>query len=293
MTGRLAGKVAVVTGSSRGIGRAVALALAREGAKVVVAAKSRRPRPRLPGSVYTVAEEIRRAGGEALPVVLDVRKDEDIEAMVGAVRERFGGVDILVNNAGALWWQDVLETPMKRFDLVMDVNVRGAFACTRACLPSLLERGGGHVLMYSPPVDLDALPGKIAYLVSKFGMTMLALSLAKELAGTGVAVNALWPVTAIESQATINYRIGERADWRKPDILADATVEIVSTDPAKLTGRALLDEDFLRERGWTDFARYRCDPDREPPRVVPRDLPQRGEVPREPAAGDEAPRDHK
>lgn len=276
---RLEDKVAVVTGASRGIGRAVALALAAEGARVVVAAKSRAPRPGLPGSIHTVAAEITERGGEALAVRLDVRDETEVQAMVAAARERFGGIDILINNAGALWWQNVLDTPMKRFDLVMNVNLRGAFACAAACLPSMLERGGGHVLMYSPPVDLDALPGKTAYLVSKFGMTMVALGMSAELRDRGVAVNTLWPVTAIESQATINYRLGDATVWRKPDILADATLEIVTTPPAKLTGRALLDEDFLRERGWTDFTRYRCDPDHEPPRMLARELPPRGLAP--------------
>ncbi len=277
-TKRLRDKVAVVTGASRGIGRVVALALAAEGARVVVAAKSRTSRPNLPGSIFSVADEIAAAGGEALAARVDVRDEDQIQAMVEAAVDRFGGIDILVNNAGALWWQDVLHTPLKRFDLVMGVNLRGAYACTAACLPSMIERGGGHVVMYSPPVDLGALPGKAAYLVSKFGMTMLALGLAAELREHGVAANALWPVTAIESRATINYKLGDPRSWRKPEILADATMEIVTTPPAKLTGRALLDEDFLRERGWTDFTRYRCDPDVEPPRLVAGDLPRRGLV---------------
>jgi citronellol/citronellal dehydrogenase len=279
MTQRLTDKTAVVTGASRGIGRAVALALAAEGARVVVAAKSRTPRPNLPGSIHTVADEITAAGGEALAARVDVRDETQIAAMVTAATDRFGGIDILVNNAGALWWQDVLHTPLKRFDLMMAVNLRGAFACSAACLPSMIERGGGHIVMYSPPVDLDALPGRTAYLASKFGMTMLALGMAEELREQGVAVNALWPVTAVESQATINYKLGDPRTWRKPDILADATLQIVITPPAELTGRALLDEDFLRERGWTDFTRYRCDPDVEPPRILPQDLPHRGFVP--------------
>jgi len=276
---RLAEQVAVVTGASRGIGRAVALALAGEGAKVVVAARSTRSRANLPGSIYTVAEEIEERGGAALPLRLDVRDDDAIEAMVAVTLQRFGRIDVLVNNAGALWWQDVADTPMKRFDLVHQVNVRAAFSLTRSCLPAMREQGRGHVVMMSPPVDLEALPGKVAYLLGKFGMTMLALGLAEELRGTGIAVNALWPVTAIESQATINYRLGSPAEWRKPSILADAVLEIATTPPQELTGQALLDEDFLRSRGWTDFTRYRADPDHEPPRMPPRALPRRGGVP--------------
>jgi citronellol/citronellal dehydrogenase len=270
--GRLNGRVAVVTGASRGIGRAMALTLAREGARVVVAAKSERSREKLPGSIHTVAAEICEAGGEAFPVRLDLRSDEDVENLVRASVAEYGRIDILVNNAGALWWTPVLDTPLKRFDLVMGVNVRGAFVLTRAVLGPMLEGGGGHVIMVSPPVDLAALPGKTAYLVSKFGMTMLALGLAGELRDRGVAVNALWPATAVESQATINYRLGTPAQWRKPEIMADAVLEIVTTPAAELTGRALIDEDFLRERGWTDFTRYRCDPDHEPPRLSVREL---------------------
>lgn len=279
MTKRLEGKVAVVTGGSRGIGRAVALGLAREGCSVAVAAKSTTSRANLPGSIHTVAEELEALGVGALPVRCDVRDAESVEAMAAAVRERFGRVDIVVNNAGALWWQDVIDTPVKRFDLVMEVNVRGSFLVTRSLLPLLRESGGGHVLVYSPPVDRAALPGKTAYLISKFGMTMLAEGLAEEEREHGIAANALWPVTAIESQATINYQLGGPKQWRKPDILVDATLEIVTTPPAELTGQALLDEDFLRDRGWTDFAQYRSDPDHEPPRMLPRDIPRRGLVP--------------
>ncbi|MCB9667500.1 MAG: SDR family oxidoreductase [Myxococcales bacterium] len=270
--GRLSGKVAIVTGASRGIGRAVAMAFAREGADVVIAAKSDTETGRLPGSIYTVAREIEALGARALPLKVDVRNDDDVQSMVDRSLETFGRLDVLINNAGALWWHDVIETPMKRFDLVMDVNVRGAFACTLACLPHLKAHGCGHVVMYSPPVDLEALPGKVAYLISKFGMTMLAHGLAKEVEGQGVSVNALWPVTAIESQATLHFGLGSPKTWRKPDILADATLEIITTPPSSLNGEALLDEPFLRDRGWSDFKRYRCDPDHEPPRAALKDF---------------------
>ncbi len=275
-SGRLNGRVAVVTGASRGIGRAIALGLAHEGASVAVAAKSERSRDRLPGSIHSVAAEIAAFGGNALPCRVDVRDSAGVESMARTVLDRFGRIDILVNNAGALWWQPVMETPLKRFDLVMSVNVRGAFACTRACLPSMIERGAGHVVMIAPPVDLDALPGKTAYLVSKFGMTMLALGLSSELRAAGVAVNALWPVTAIESQATINHGLGGPAQWRKPAIVSDAVIEIVTTPPGELSGQALLDEPFLRSRGWTDFARYRSDPEHEPPPMSLSDFPAAG-----------------
>jgi len=275
---RLEGKVAIVTGASRGIGRAVALAFAREGAAVVVAAKSEQPKPTLPGSIHTVAAEIESAGARALPIKVDVRNDEDVHRMVALTMERLGRIDILVNNAGALWWHDVLETPMKRFDLVMGVNARAAFVCTQFCLPHMIAQRFGHILVYSPPVDLAALPGKVAYLISKFGMTMLAQGLAEEVRDKNIAANALWPVTAVESQATINFGLGGPAMWRKADIMSDATLEVVTTPPAELTGQALLDEEFLRTRGWTDFAQYRCDPNSEPPRLLPRDFPRIGGI---------------
>jgi citronellol/citronellal dehydrogenase len=277
--GTLSGQVAIITGASRGIGRVVALALAREGADIVVAAKSETEKPNLPGTIFDVAREVEAIGRRALACKVDVRDDAEIEAMVARTMTTFGRIDILVNNAGALWWQPVQDTPMKRYDLVHQVNVRAAFACTRAALPHMLAGRGGHVLVYSPPIDLSALPGKVAYCISKFGMTMLAQGLAEEQRGRPFSINALWPVTAIESYATINFQLGGPAMWRKPDILADATLEIVKTPPGALTGQALLDEDFLRSRGVTDFTRYRCDPSSEPPRIMAKDLPQVGLVP--------------
>jgi len=273
---RLAGKVAVVTGASRGIGRALALTFAREGARVVIAAKSEAETARLPGTIYSVAREVEALGGEALPIRVDVRQLGDIEAMVEQTVQQFGRVDILVNNAGALWWQDVADTPMFRFDLMHEVNVRAAFAASQAVLPAMTAAGGGHIIVCSPPIDLRILPGKTGYCISKFGMTMLAHGLAEEVRARNIAVNALWPVTLVESQATINFHIGEPKLWRKAEILADAALEIVTSPPAELSGRALLDEDFLRERGVTDFTKYRCDPDHEPPRLTAADVPKRG-----------------
>jgi len=276
---RLEGKVAIVTGASRGIGRAVALGLASEGAQITVAAKSEAEDPKLPGTIHTVAAEVEALGVGALAVRVDVRDDAQIDAMVAKTVERFGRVDILINNAGALWWQPVLETPMKRYDLINDVNSRGAFSCTRAALPHMLAGGFGQIVNYSPPIMLDALPGKVAYCISKFGMTMLAHGLAEEMAGKPISINALWPVTAIESAATVNFQLGGPWMWRKPEILADATVELVTRPPGEYSGHAVLDEDLLRECGVTDFVQYRCDPASEPPRVMPRDLPKVGLVP--------------
>jgi citronellol/citronellal dehydrogenase len=263
----LAGKVAVVTGSSRGIGRALALGLARTGCAVVIAAKSTNSTEKLPGSVYTVADEVKALSGQALPVVVDVRDEAQVEALAARTLERFGRIDVLINNAGALWWRPLLETPAKRFDLVMAVNARAAFLCSRAVLPSMIRNRWGHIVNLSPPLDLAMVPGRIAYAISKLGMTLLTHGLAEEVRPHNVAVNSLWPVTIIESQASINHRLGTPDMWRKPDILVDCVLRLLSKEPAALTGQALLDEDFLRGEGVTDFSGYSCVPGTEPPRL--------------------------
>lgn len=276
---RLAGKVAIITGASRGIGRVMALTFAREGARVVVAAKSEAEKPRLPGTIYTVAREVEALGGEALPLRVDVRDAEDLEAMVAQTQRQFGRVDVLVHNAGALWWQDVADTPLARFDLMHEVNVRAAFVAAQAVIAPMRAAGGGHIVVCSPPIDLGALPHRVGYLISKYGMTMLAHGLAEELRADNIAVNALWPVTLIQSQATVNFAIGEPRLWRTPEIVADAALELVTTPPAELSGQAVLDEDLLRARGWTDFRKYRCDPEHEPPRITAASTPKVGLVP--------------
>ena len=263
----LKGRVAVVTGASRGVGRACALALAREGIRVVIAAKSTRERERLPGTIYTVAEEIAAAGGEALPIVCDVRDREQIRTLVERTVGELGRLDILVANAGALWWQPLMETPPKRFDLMMKVNVEAAFFACQEVIPHMRRNRWGHIITMSPPVDLALLPGHIAYFISKFGMTMTALGLAAELAEDGIAANALWPVTLIESLATRNWGLGEPSDWRKADILADAVTAIVRHEPSSLSGQALLDEPFLRSQGVSDFDRYNVVPGSSPRRL--------------------------
>jgi citronellol/citronellal dehydrogenase len=262
-----AGKVAFVTGASRGVGKCIALALARQGCDVAVAAKTVAPDPRLPGTIGDTAREIEALGRRALAVAVDVRDDAAVERSVKEALDRLGRVDFLVNNAGALFWRTLVDTPLKKFDLVMDVNVRGAFACTHHVLPAMRAQKFGHVLMMSPPVEPDATGGKIAYAISKFGMTLIARGLADEVRDDNVAANALWPVTMIESYATINHGLGDRTLWRKPDILADAALRIFAKEPRTFTGHALLDEDFLRAEGVTDFVGYRCDPAHEPPRL--------------------------
>jgi citronellol/citronellal dehydrogenase len=263
----LHGRVAIVTGASRGIGRAFALGLARAGCPVVIAAKSTTPTEKLPGSIYTVAREVEALGGQALPLPVDVRDEAQIEAMVGRTLERFGRIDVLVNNAGALWWKPVLETPPKRFDLVMGVNARAALLCCRAVLPAMIARRWGHVVNLSPPFDLAMVPGRVAYAISKLGMTLLTHGLAEEVRPHNIAVNSLWPVTIIESQASINHHLGTPELWRTPAILVDCLLRIVQTEPAALTSRALLDEDYLRSVGVTDFSGYACVPGTSPPRI--------------------------
>jgi citronellol/citronellal dehydrogenase len=266
MTASFSGRVAFVTGASRGVGKCVALALAREGCDVVIAAKTVEADARLPGTIHDTATEVERLGRRALALRLDVRDDAEVDKGVRAALDRMGRIDFLVNNAGALHWKPMTDTPMKRFDLVMGVNARGAFACTLSVLPAMIAQGYGHVLMMSPPVDVKGAGGKIAYAISKFGMTLIAHGLAEEVAAHNVACNALWPATMIESYATINWGLGTPALWRKPDILADAAIRIFAKEPRTFTGRALIDEDFLRAEGVADFAPYRCDPSSEPPR---------------------------
>jgi len=261
------GRVAFITGATRGVGKALALGLARHGCDIVVTGKSVTSHERLPGSIHETAQEVEALGRRALPIRLNVRHEEEVETAVEQALAHFGRIDILINNAGALFWQPLAETPLKKFDLVMEVNARGAFACTRAVVPAMRKQGWGHILMMSPPINVNACAGKVAYSISKFGMTMIAHGLAAELAGTGVACNALWPVTMIESYATINWGLGGPALWRKPDILVDAALRLFAKDPREFTGHALFDEDFLRGEGVADFTPYRCDPEHEPPKV--------------------------
>jgi citronellol/citronellal dehydrogenase len=261
------GKVAFVTGASRGVGKCIALALAREGCDIVVAAKTTEADARLPGTIHDTAAEVERLGRRALAVKMDVRDDAQVERATKEALAKLGRVDFLVNNAGALHWKALTDTPLKRFDLVMGVNARGAFSCTYHLLPAMLAQGYGHVLMLSPPLDVKGAAGKIAYAISKFGMTLIAHGLAEEVGSKNVACNALWPATMVESYATINWGLGTPSLWRKADILADATLRIFAKEPKSFTGHALIDEDFLREEGVTDFTPYRCDPGQEPPKI--------------------------
>lgn len=263
---RLKDRVVFITGASRGIGRACALACAKEGAHVVVAAKTEvSENPRLPGTIHDVAREVEALGQKALALKLDVRDDAACEAAVAKAAEHFGRIDVLINNAGALWWADVLETPVKKFDLIMGINVRASFVLSRAVLPHMIKQRWGHILMMSPPVEASAVAHHGAYAVSKFGMTMIAQAIADEAREHNVTASALWPATAIESYATMNFGLGGPELWRKADIIVDAMLAILTKEPSKSGGKAYIDEALLRDEGVTDFSKYQCVPGVEPP----------------------------
>ncbi len=263
---KLKDKVAIITGSSRGIGRDIALSLADEGCHIVVVGKTAEPHPKLPGTIHTVAKEVEERGVKALAVQCDVRDIDNITSMVEQVKNTFGRIDILLNNAGALWWQPLMKTPAKRFDLMMDVNARGAFFCAQAVLPTMMEAGAGHIINMSPPIDLEHVPYHIGYTISKYGMTLLSHGLAEEMKEHNIGVYSLWPETMIESLATINWGLGDAAMWRKPAILSDAVITLLTQeDISRYSGQALIDETVLREAGVTDFDPYNCVPGSNPP----------------------------
>jgi NAD(P)-dependent dehydrogenase (short-subunit alcohol dehydrogenase family) len=261
-------RVAIVTGASRGIGKTIALALAGRGAKVAVAAKTTQARPELPGTIHETASAIKERGGEAIAVPCNVRHVKELQNLVDQVMAAWGRIDILINNAGAIWVEGIENTPEKRFDLVMEVNFKAPFFLCQLCAPIMSKGEWGHIINMSPPVNPADAAGKIAYMASKFNMTFLAHGLAGELRGQNIAINALWPHTLVESQATINWEMGKPEDWRRADILADATLAILEQNPASYSGQALIDEEVLRDL-WqiTDFARYNVVPGSQPRRL--------------------------
>jgi citronellol/citronellal dehydrogenase len=256
----LAGKTLFITGASRGIGKAIALRAARDGARIVIAAKTETPHPKLPGTIHTAAEEIERAGGRALPIAVDIRNEADVERAVARAIDTFGGIDILINNASAISLTDTRKTSMKRFDLMHQVNTRGTFVCTQACLPHLARASNPHVLMISPPLNLESrwFAPHVAYTIAKYGMSLCVLGMAEEFRSEGIAVNALWPRTAIET-AAIAYIAGSEMLrlCRTPEIMADAAHAMLTRDAGAFTGRFCIDEEVLREAGVTDFSIYR------------------------------------
>ncbi len=253
-------RVVIMSGGSRGIGLAIAKRLAREGAKVALIAKTDQPHPKLPGTIHTAAEEIEAAGGEALPIVGDVREPDKVEAAVKRTAEHFGQIDIVVNNASAINLSPIADLEPKRYDLMMDVNARGTFLLTRAALPHLRESGHAHVLTLSPPLSADPkwLRGHAPYTLSKMGMTMLTLGLAADEAESAVAANCLWPRTLIATAAVQNLLGGDEAmrRARTPDIYADSAAEVLSRDPRECTGNAFIDDEVLAEAGITDLSAY-------------------------------------
>jgi len=257
MTGHkdaLIGRAAVVTGSSRGIGRALVLALAAAGADVVVAGKSETEDPRLPGTIHAVADEVRAAGGRALAVRTDVRREEDVAGLIDRTVTEYGRVDIVISNAGALWWERVIDTPPKRYDLMWQVNARAAFLAAHYALPHMVRQQWGHLLTNSPAITTMPSPGMAAYMTTKMSMSRLEVGIAEEHRQDNIAANALWPAAPIESAATRNWgrdKMGDRSQWRRPEIYVDAAMQILTSEPRDCTGRMVTDEEILMERGWT------------------------------------------
>jgi citronellol/citronellal dehydrogenase len=271
--GELQGKTLFISGGSRGIGLAIAVRAARDGANVCLIAKTSEPDPRLPGTIHTAAAEIAAAGGRALPIVGDIRQEESVLGAVQACLERFGGIDICVNNASAINLSGTLELPMKRYDLMQDINARGTFLVSKACVPWLKTAENPHVLTLSPPLNIEPkwFGSHPAYTISKFGMSMLTMGMAEEFRSDGVAFNALWPRTLIATAAVQNVVGGDVAmkGSRRPVIMADAAHAIFTRPARETTGNFFIDEDVLREAGVSDFGPYRFGPDSSESDLIP------------------------
>lgn len=275
----LQGKTLFVTGASRGIGLAIALRAARDGANVAIAAKTAEPHPKLPGTIFTAAKEVEEAGGKALPLTVDVRDEEAVKAAIARTVETFGGIDIVVNNASAIYLGNTSNVDMKRFDLMHQINTRGTFMVSKYAIPHLEKAANPHILMLSPPLDFQEhwFAPHLAYSLAKYGMSLCVLGLAGELRGKGIAVNALWPRTTIATAAVQNLLGGDEMvkASRTPDIMADAAHAIFCKPSREMTGRFLIDDLVLGAEGVTDFERYRVDPSRPlmPDFFVPVDIP--------------------
>ncbi len=259
----LAGKTLFITGASRGIGLAVALKAAADGANIVIAAKTTVPHPQLPGTIYTAAEQIEAVGGNALPLAVDIREESQLVDAVQQAVKKFGGIDILVNNASAIFLSGALDTPMKRFDLMNQVNVRGTFLTSQVCLPYLLKAENPHILTFSPPLNLKPRWFKqhTAYTMAKYGMSMAVMGLAAEFSDQGVAVNALWPKTVIQTAALAMLGgLVNPANCRTPQIMADAAYAILCRNSLECSGNFFIDEDVLFKEGITDFSGYAVNP---------------------------------
>jgi citronellol/citronellal dehydrogenase len=261
----LKGKTIFMSGGSRGIGLAIALRAARDGARVVIAAKTAKPHPKLPGTIFTAANDIEKAGGKALPVVCDIREEEQVAAAVDAAVDAFGGIDICINNASAIQLTKTAMTDIKRFDLMHQINARGTFLVSKMCLPHLEKADNAHILNLAPPLDMAPkwFAPHVAYTMAKYGMSMCTLGMAAEFSKQAIAVNALWPLTTIDTAAVHNLLGGDAvaAMSRKPDIMADAAHAILLRDSKTCTGNFFIDELVLRENGVSNFSRYAVDPD--------------------------------
>ena len=256
----LKGKTLFISGGSRGIGLAIALRAARDGANVTIAAKTDTPHPKLPGTIHTAAQEIEQAGGEALPVLCDIREEAQVAEAVAKTVERFGGIDICINNASAIQLTGTLETDMKRYDLMHQINTRGTFLVSKMCVPHLKLAQNPHILNLAPPLDMKAkwFKGHVAYTMAKFGMSMCTLGMSAEFASAGIAVNSLWPLTTIDTAAVRNLLGGNTvaAMSRSPEIMADAAHAILTRPSGEATGNFYIDEEVLRAEGITDFSHY-------------------------------------
>lgn len=256
-------KTLFISGGSRGIGLAIALRAASDGANVIIAAKTDKPHPKLPGTIHTAAEAIEKAGGRALPLKVDIRNDREVQDAVERAAAKFGGIDILVNNASAINLTGTLETPMRRFDLMFGVNVRGTFLCSQTCIPYLKQADNPHILNLAPPLNMQPrwFKDHTAYTMAKYGMSMCVLGMAAEFADDGIAVNALWPRTVIHTAALAMLGGKVKAEnCRKPDIMADAAHAILIRDSREHSGNFYIDETVLREGGVSDFDQYAVEP---------------------------------
>jgi citronellol/citronellal dehydrogenase len=268
-SGPLAGRTLFITGASRGIGLAIALRAAADGANIAIAAKTTEPHPKLPGTIYTAAAEIEAAGGRALPLAVDIRDDRQVAKAVAEAAETFGGIDILVNNASAISPTPTPDIDMKRYDLMQQINTRGTFLCSKLCLPHLALSPNPHILMISPPLNMEErwFAPHVAYSIAKYGMSLCVLGLAGELRPRGIAVNALWPRTVIDTAALqialAKAPASERRRVRKPQIMADAAHIILSANSREFSGNFCIDEQVLRHAGHTDLAQYRHEGVRE------------------------------
>ena len=269
----LSGKTLFISGASRGIGLAIAKRAARDGANIVIAAKTKEPHPRLPGTIYTAAEEIESSGGKALPLIVDVRFEDQVEAAIEATISKFGGLDILINNASAINLSDTDSLSMKNYDLMHSINTRGTFLCSKKAVPYLKKSENPHVINLSPPLNMETrwFQNHVGYTMAKFGMSMCVLGMHSEYKRFGIAFNALWPRTAIATAAVANHLGGEvmMAKSRTPEIMADAAYIIMNRDSKKFTGNFCIDDEILNSEGITDLVKYQVDQNLDISNLVP------------------------